>query len=86
MADIPDGIILKRHRDLEGLPETWPRRIVLGLIVVAALLALLNVFGQRPFTTTARADAASLHLYAPNHLRGGLLFSARFHITANRDL
>jgi hypothetical protein len=86
MADIPDGIILKRHRDLEGLPETWPRRIVLGLIVVAALLALLNLFGQRPFTTTARADAASLHLYAPNHLRGGLLFSARFHITANREL
>jgi hypothetical protein len=87
MADIPDGIVLKRHRDLEGLRETpWPRRVVLGLIAVFAALALANVFGQRPFTTTAHAAGASLELYAPNHLRGGLLFSARFHVTANRDL
>jgi hypothetical protein len=86
MADVPDGIFLKRHRDLEGLPETWPRRAVLGLVAVCAVLALANVFGQRPSTSTARADAAVLTLYAPNHLRGGLLFSARFHITAARDL
>jgi hypothetical protein len=86
MADVPDGIVLKRHRDLQGMPETWPRRAVLGLIVVVGVLALANVFGQRPFSTTARAGDATLELYAPNHLRGGLLFSARFHITANRDL
>jgi hypothetical protein len=86
MADIPDGIVLKRHRDLEGIPETWPRRGVLGLLVLFAVLALFNVFGQRPFSTTARASGASLEVYAPTHLRGGLLFSARFHISATRDL
>jgi hypothetical protein len=86
MADIPDGIVLKRHRDLEGIPETWPRRGVLGLLVLFAVLALFNVFGQRPFSSTARASGASLEVYAPNHLRGGLLFSARFHISATRDL
>jgi hypothetical protein len=86
MSEIPDGIVLRRHRDLEGLPETWPRRAVLGLIVVFALLALFDVFGQRPSGTTAHAARASLELYAPSHLRGGLLFSARFHLTANRDL
>jgi hypothetical protein len=86
MTDAPDGIVLKRHRDLEGLTETWPRRVILGLIAVFAVLALFNVFGQRPTSTTARAAGASLELYAPSHLRSGLLFSARFHITADRDL
>jgi hypothetical protein len=87
MADIPDGIVLKRHRDLDGLRKTlWPRRLVLGAIGVFAILALLNVFGQRPVTASVDAPAASLTLYAPDHLRGGLLFSARFHITAHDDV
>jgi hypothetical protein len=87
VTDIPDRLVLKRHRDLEGLRETpWPRKIVLGLITVFAILALANVFGQRPVTATARSSAASLELYAPNHLRGGLLFSARFRIEAHADI
>jgi hypothetical protein len=87
VADIPDGIVLKRHRDLDGLRKTlWPRRLILGAIGVSAILALLNVFGQRPVTTSVDAPAASLTLYAPDHLRGGLLFSARFHITAHDDV
>jgi hypothetical protein len=87
MSDIPDGIVLKRHRDLEGLRETlWPRRLILGAIVVFAVLGLLNVFGQRPVNASADTTEAALALYAPDHLRGGLLFSARFHVTAHRDV
>jgi hypothetical protein len=87
MADIPDGLVLKRHRDLDGLRETlWPRRLILGAIAVFAVLGLLNVFGQRPINASARSAEASLKLNAPDRLRGGLLFSARFHVTAHRDV
>jgi len=87
VADIPDGIVLKRHRDLEGMGETpWPRRVIVGAIAVFAVLGLANVFGQRPVGATADTTEASLSLNAPDHLRGGLLFSARFHITAHHDV
>jgi hypothetical protein len=87
MADIPDGIVLKYHRDLHGMRKTlWPRRLITGAIGVFAVLGLLNVFGQRPATATADAAQASLTLYVPDHLRGGLLFSARFHVTAHHDV
>ena len=87
MSDVPDGIVLKRHRDLDGMRETlWPRRLILGAVVVFALLGLANVFGQRPVTASADTAVASLKLNAPDHLRGGLLFSARFHITAHHDV
>lgn len=87
MAGVPDYIVLKRHRDLEGVrKQSWPRHVVLGLIAALSVLGLLNVFGQRPSTSAASAAAARLELYAPSHLRGGLLFSARFRIDAARDL
>jgi len=44
------------------------------------------VFGQRPVTQTAAVPSASLDLYAPERLRSGLLWSARFHIRANQEL
>jgi len=79
---------LHRHRDLEGtnLRSLWARRLILGLLAAVPILGLLNVFGQKPVTQVAIADAASLKLYAPEHLRGGLLWSARFHIDAHHDL
>lgn len=87
MADVPDGIVLKYHRDLDGMRKTlWPRRLIIGAIGVFAVLGLLNVFGQRPANATADAAQASLTLNVPDHLRGGLLFSARFHITAHHDV
>ena len=87
MQDIPDRLTLKRHRDLEGTSTVpWPRRIILSLIALFSILGLLNAFGQRPQTTLASAPAARLKLYAPAHLRGGLLFSARFHVYADRDI
>jgi hypothetical protein len=84
---VPATIVLERHRDLQGRGYgPWFRRGVLALIAALAVLALFNVFGQRPTTTVATADAATVKLYAPEHLRAGLLWSARFHIYANRDL
>jgi len=50
------------------------------------LLGLLNAFGQRPATATTEADAATLEVYSPSRVRGGLLFEARFTITARREL
>jgi hypothetical protein len=87
VADIPDTIVLKRHRDLQGRrKDVWFRRSLLGLVGLIPLLALFNVFGQRPGGSTAATSTARLQLYAPSRLRGGLLYEARFHITARREL
>ena len=88
MAQPPQFLTLKRHRELEGVYTTGlvVRWIAYALIGAVAILGLLNVFGQRPSTATADASAARLELYAPTHTRGGLLFMARFSITANQDL
>jgi hypothetical protein len=88
MPAAPETLTLKRHRDLEGLEKRGVavRRIGLGLLGVVALLGLLNVFGQRPSTATADAPAARLQVYAASHLRGGLLYMARFRITAKQNL
>jgi hypothetical protein len=88
VADAPDLLVLKRHRDLAGIRPygVWTRWVVLGALTAFAALGLANVFGQRPDTTVATAPAASLKLYAPEHLRAGLLWSARLHLRANREL
>jgi hypothetical protein len=87
VTDVPDGLILKKNRDLVGVRRVpWPRRSIIALLVAFLVLGLLNVFGQHPVTTTATGPVATLKVYGPTHLRGGLLFSTRFHITANRDV
>ena len=85
--DVPEGLTLKRNRDLVGRErDPWTRRILLGLVVLLLALGLANVFGQRPSTSTAGAPEVKLTVYAPERLRAGLMFMARFHITAQRDL
>jgi hypothetical protein len=87
MADVPDAIVLKRDRDLEGRQyDIWVRRGLLALIAAVPVVALFNVFGQRPDSHTLVSPAASLKIYAPARLRGGLLYEARFHVTARQDL
>jgi hypothetical protein len=88
VADVPDTLVLKRHRDLEGMYRgaIWIRRGVIALIGVVVALGLANVFGQRPSTIRADVTAATISLYAPTAVRGGDLWEARFHITAKRDL
>jgi hypothetical protein len=87
VTDVPDKLTLKRHRDFVGRRYTlWPRWTILGLLALFSVLGLLNVFGQRPSTVAAATPAAKLTVYAPTTVRGGLLFSARFHVTALREL
>ena len=87
MADIPDTIVLNRDRDLAGREwEIWLRRALFALLPLLAVLALVNLFGQRPGSATASASAATLKLYAPARIRSGLLFEARFRVTAKEDL
>jgi hypothetical protein len=87
VADIPDQIVLKRHRDLTGRRHgIWIRRALIALLVTFLLLGLVDLFGQRPGGTTVDTPAASLELYSPTHLRGGLIYQARFTITAHKDV
>jgi hypothetical protein len=87
MADVPDAIVLKRDRDLEGRQhDIWVRRTLMALVAAVPIVALFNVFGQRPDTHTLVGPAASMKVYAPARLRGGLLYEARFHITARQEI
>jgi hypothetical protein len=86
-ADIPDRIVLKRDRDLEGRAgRPAIRRAIFTVLCAFLVLGLANVFGQRPSGRTSDTPTASIELYAPEHLRGGLLYMARFTITAHRDV
>jgi hypothetical protein len=83
----PDFIVLTKHRDLVARRnEAWVRRGLLALIAAIPLLALFNVFGQRPWTSTGTTPGARLSVYTSDHLRGGLLYEARFHITARQEI
>ena len=84
---VPDQLTLKHHRDLDGREKRpYVRRAVLGLIGLVLVLALFNVFGQRPNTDTAAANGVELEVYSPTKLRSGLLFMSRFTIRAEREL
>jgi hypothetical protein len=87
VADVPDGIVLARDRDLKG--RGWHlnlRRALVCVIAALPFLALFNVFGQRPSTWAATVPKAKLTVYTASRLRGGLLYEARFHITARQEL
>ncbi len=87
MADVPDLLTLRRHRDLVGREKRPAARwVCLSLLVVLCLAALLNAFGQRPETDEVGADVASLSVYSPPRLRSGLYFESRFHIHAHREI
>lgn len=74
-GDLPDGLTVERNRDLRGRSEhVWIRRALLSLVAVLPILALLNVFGQRPTTTSAHGLTADLAVTAPARLRSGLIF------------
>jgi hypothetical protein len=84
---VPDEIDLSRDRDLQGRrKEVWVRRSLLTLAVLVPILALFNVFGQHPATSKAAVPAATLSVYAPTRLRGGLLWEGRIHVTAHQEI
>lgn len=87
MTGVPDHLVVKRHRDLEGREQNpWTRRVLLTLLAVVLGLGALNVFGQRPATARADGAAGSLEVYAPTRLRGGVFWMARFHVRAPREI
>jgi hypothetical protein len=87
MADLPWELSARRNRDLAGRARhLWYRRALLVLIVVLPVLALLNVFGQKPTTSHASGPAATLTVDAPERLRSGLIYQARFEVKALRDI
>ena len=87
VAGTPDGITLERHRDLQGRQRyVWVRRGLLCCIAVLPLLALLDVFGQRPSTSSAVGPAASVSLTAPSRLRSGLIFQVKVRVEAHRNI
>jgi hypothetical protein len=87
VADVPDQLVLRRHRDLQGRERTpWTRRALLGLLTLFLALGAVNLFGQRPFTSKATTAAATLEVYAPTRLRAGVFWMARFHVRARREI
>jgi hypothetical protein len=87
VSQIPDSIVLRRDRDLEPRRnDIWVRRGLFGLLCVVPILALANLFGQHPESSAGTAAAANLSVTAPSRVRGGLLYQARFRITAKQTL
>ena len=87
MADTPDQLTLRRHRDLAGRERRpFARRIIVSLLGLFCLAGLLNAFGQRPQTTSAMVDAAKIEVYSPSRVRSGLYYETRVTIRAQRDI
>ncbi|MCW2976792.1 MAG: hypothetical protein JWM06_2073 [Actinomycetia bacterium] len=88
MAAAPDTMTLIENRDLRGRrrKRVWARRAGVMLLTIVPVLALLNVFGQRPETSSASSAAARLEVYAPDHARSGIVYVARFTVDAVREL
>ena len=86
MADVPDQIVLTIARDREGKRDVLMRRVALGALVLLLALGLFNLFGQRPATSSADSAASTLEVYAPERVRGGLFYEARFTIEARSEV
>jgi hypothetical protein len=87
VAAQPDYIVLERHRDLAGREkDVWVRRGLLVLLALVSVVALANVFGQRATTSRVTVAAGTLDVHAPAAARPGLIYNARFTITATQEL
>jgi len=87
MAGAPDTLTLKTNRDRKNWWQSvWIRRVLLLVPAVIVALALADVFGQRPTTSSLGAPAARLSVTAPTDARSGVIYAARFRIAATREL
>jgi hypothetical protein len=81
--DPPGDLTAARHAELDGRNlEPWIRRLILLGCALIAIAALLGVFGQEPTTSRAASPSASIEVRAPDRVRGGLIFQARFDVRA----
>ena len=87
VTQAPQTLTLKTNRDRRNWWQSpWLRRILLVVPGALVLLALANVFGQRPTATTVKSAWGSLSVTAPEHARSGLIYAARFRVVATREL
>ena len=82
----PDYISLEEHRDHAHPAERIARWLFFAALVALAAAALADIFGQRPAVVSAVTPVATLRVQAPEALRGGLMFQARFLVVARRSI
>jgi hypothetical protein len=85
-TQLPETLSRRDHLESGRRAEHRLRRLGVVVLLAVLVLALLDVFGQRPVTTTASVRAARLQVYAPAHARSGLDYAARFRVDAYQDL
>jgi hypothetical protein len=86
VADTPQYLTLAGNRDRTESIELAVRRGFFGAVGLLLLVAVLNVFGQRPKDTLAAGSSADLHVFAPTALRGGLYYEGRLTVEANSEI
>lgn len=87
MAQAPQTLTLKTNRDRRNWWQSpWLRRVLLLVPSALVVLALLNLFGQRMATAGAGSAEATLSVTAPQRARSGLIYAARFRVSAVEDL
>ena len=86
MADTPQFLTLTGNRDRTERLELFFRRAFFTLILLALVVALLNVFGQRPTTSHAATSVADLEVFAPEDIRGGLYYQGRITVEAKEEI
>jgi hypothetical protein len=86
VAELPDYLDVRRHRDVSFRAELAARWSVLGLLTAVAMVALFGVFGQEARQSAASAGAAELEVSAPTAVRGGLFFQGRFTVDAREPI
>jgi hypothetical protein len=86
VADLPDHLTYEKNRDRSERLELAARRAFFGALTLICVVALLNVFGQRPKTTVADTPVAKLEVFAPTAVRGGIYYQGRFTIDAREEI
>ena len=84
---VPEGLTLEQHRDRPARRNRQVVRwVLLGALSLILVLGLANVFGQVPLESSVESSAGSLVVDAPQTLRGGLFFQARFTVAAAEEI
>jgi len=84
---VPQGLTLKRHRDLtDRMAHPVVRQLLVALLAGILVLGLVNVFGQRVEESSAESSTARFEVSAPTKLRGGIFFQARFRVFAIEEI
>jgi hypothetical protein len=87
VAELPDLLDRPHNVELERRSaEPFVHRLVLIVLLALIAVALAGVFGQPPASSSAAGRSASLTVSAPDGLRGGLIFQAKFDVRARREL